>query len=132
MIVDEQALARYLVRQAATLPQDTVLECKSPDEALKAMGIFKPDCVVMGVSRAKPAFQAIKNIRAVYPQVRVVAVSPFAEAELRRMAADAGAAGYVSTENLSELFLVAAPERLTLKPARRLKPRGGKKQSEGN
>jgi DNA-binding NarL/FixJ family response regulator len=127
MIVDEHALARHLVRQAAALPQDTVLECGSPDEALKAMGIFKPDCVVMGVSCPQPAFQAIRNIRATYPQVRVVAVSQFAEMGLRRMAADAGAAGYVSVENLSELFLVAAPERLTFKPARRSKPRREKK-----
>ena len=45
------------------------------------------------------------------------------EPELRQSASDAGAAGYVTTENLSELFLLAAPERLTLKPARRSKPR---------
>ena len=41
------------------------------------------------------------------------------EPELRQSASDAGVAGYVTTENLSELFLLAAPERLTLKPARR-------------
>src|SRR5580692_2227978 len=120
MIVDDHAIARHLIRQAAAMPQDTVLECLSPEEALKAVGIFKPDCVMMGVSRPVPgAFQAIKSIRETYPQVRVVAVSSVRENHLHQLAKEAGAAGYVTTENLSELFLLAAPERLTAKPARR-------------
>jgi DNA-binding NarL/FixJ family response regulator len=124
MIVDDRAMARHLVRQVAALPQDTVLECISPDEALKAVGIFKPDCIMMGVTRPAPgAFQAIKNIRETYPQMRVVAVSSVHENDLRQMANEAGASGYVTTENLSELFLLAAPERLTLKPTRRSKAR---------
>jgi DNA-binding NarL/FixJ family response regulator len=106
----------------AATPLDTVLECVSADEALKAVGIFKPDCVLMGVSRLVPgAFQAIKTIRETHPGVRVVAVSSLPEAALRQAASEAGAAGYVTTENLSELFLLAAPERLTSKPARRTK-----------
>src|SRR5580704_12671635 len=124
MIVDGHAIARHLVRQAAALPQDTVLECVSPDEALKAVGIFKPDCIMMGVSRPVPgAFEAIKNIRDTYPQVRVVAVSNFRENQMQQLASEAGASGYVSTENLSELFLLAAPERLNLRPARHSKVR---------
>ena len=130
MIVDEQAISRHLVRQVAAMPQDTVLECVSPDEAMKAVGIFKPDCVVMGVSRPAPsAFQAIKSIRENYPQMRVVAVSTLHEHQLQQMANEAGASGYVTTENLSELFLLAAPERLTLKPARAGKPSRQKKSS---
>lgn len=114
MIVDDHARSRHLVRQAAALPQDTVLECGSTDEALKALGIFKPDCVMMGVSQPVPAaFRAIKRIRETHPQVRVVAVSNISEAGLRQMASEAGAAGFVTAENLSELFLLAAPERLT-------------------
>jgi CheY-like chemotaxis protein len=128
MIVDDRAMARHLVRQAAAMPQDTVLECASPDEALKAVGIFKPDCIMMGVSRPVPgAFQAIKNIREAYPQMRVVAVSALHENQLQQMANDAGASGYVTTENLSELYLLAAPERLTLRPARRSKTHRTKK-----
>ena len=124
MIVDDHALSRHVVRQVAATPQDTVLECVSADEAVKAIGSFKPDCVMMGVSRLLPgAFQAIKTIRKSHPEVRVVAVSCFHEAELRQSASDAGAAGYVTTENLSELFLLAVPERLTVKPVRRSKSR---------
>jgi len=130
MIVDGHAMSRHLVRQVAAMPQDTVLECSSAEEALKAVGIFKPDCVVMGVSQPVPnSFQAIRDIRETYPQVRVVAVSSFHESGLQRMATEAGASGYVTVENLSELFLLAAPERLTLRPARKSKIKSRRRKS---
>src|SRR5450756_664709 len=119
MIVDDRAVSRHLVRQASATPLDTVLECASPEEAIKAMGVFQPDCVMLGISLPAPgAFKAIRNIRKTYPEVRVLAVSSLHEPELQRVASAAGAAGYVTTENLSELFLLAVPERLALKPAR--------------
>lgn len=124
MIVDDHAISRHLVRSVAATPHDTVLECVSAEEALKAVASFKPDCVMMGVSQPMPgAFQAIKAIRQTHPEVRVVAVSSYHESGLREMASEAGASGYVTTENLSELFLLAAPERLTLKPVRRSRAR---------
>jgi two-component system uhpT operon response regulator UhpA len=122
MIVDDRALSRHLVRQASATPLDTVLECANAEEAVKAVGVFQPDCVMMGVSLPAPgAYKAIRTIRKTYPEVRVLAVSSLHEPELRQAASDAGAAGYVSTENLSELFLLAAPERLAAKPAQRTK-----------
>ncbi len=122
MIVDDRAACRQLVRQAAALPQDTVLECGSAEEALKAAATFQPDCVLMGVSHPLPdAFAAIKSIRQTLPETRIVAVSSFQAEHLEKMANDAGAVRCVTTENLSELFLLAAPERLTLKPGRRKK-----------
>jgi DNA-binding NarL/FixJ family response regulator len=131
MIVDGHAVARTLARQAAATPQDTVLECASPDEALKAMSIFQPDCVVMGISHRAPAFAAIRSIREDYPEVRVVAVSDSHEHELRQKAAEAGASGYVAVENISELFLLAAPERLVARPAGRHAGRRAKVKAPG-
>ena len=128
MIVSEQAVARQLVRQAAALAHDTVLECASAEDALKVVGVFQPDCVLMGVSLPAPgAFRAIKKIRQTHPEMRVVAVSHFNEAALRAAATESGAAGYVSSENLSELFLLAAPERLAFKSAPRRSPRNARK-----
>ena len=119
MIVDDRAVSRHLVRQASATALDTVLECASPEEAVKAIGVFRPDCVMMGVSLPAPgAFKAIRNIRKTYPEVRVLAVSSLHEPGLQQAASAAGAAGYVTTENLSELYLLAAPERLALHPTR--------------
>lgn len=114
MIVDERALLRLLVRRAAAAPLDTVLECQSANEALAAVGSFQPDCVLMGVTPpTAEVLAAIRNIRDEHPSVRVVAVGHFHENRVQRLAAEAGAAGYVATENLAQLFLLAAPERLS-------------------
>jgi len=124
MIVDDRAMSRHLVRQAAATALDIVLECANAEEAVKALGVFQPDCVMMGISLPAPgAYKAIRTIRKTYPEVRVLAVSSLHEPALRQAASDAGAAGYVSTENLSELFLLAAPERLGVKPAGHTKHR---------
>ena len=118
MSVGDQAVARQLVSQAAALAQDIVLECAYAEDALKVVGVIQPDCVLMGISQHAPgALRAIKIIRQTHPEMRVVAVSHHNEAELHVAATEAGAAGYVSTENLSELFLRAGPELLALKPA---------------
>jgi DNA-binding NarL/FixJ family response regulator len=125
LIVDERAVARQAIRRAAATPHDTVLECGTADEAHQATGVFKPDCVLMGVTLPAPnTLKVIKSIRKTHPEVRVVAVSAFDENESRRAAAEAGASAYVTTENLSELFLLAAPERLSPNTGRRKKFRG--------
>jgi DNA-binding NarL/FixJ family response regulator len=126
LIVEETLHARQRVRLAAATPSDTVFECGSPDEALKAVRIFQPDCVVMGVNRPNPgAFQAIRDIRETYPRMRVLALSEVHEPDLQQLAEAAGASGYVTAENISELFLLAAPERLVAPPktSRRSKSR---------
>lgn len=117
MIVGDHAVSRHLMRLAVATTQDTVLEFASADEAVKALGTFQPDCVMVGVSLPPPGtMPAIKRIRKTYPEMRVVAVSSFPEAGLQQAATEAGATGFVTMENLSELFLLAAPERLSLTP----------------
>ena len=124
VIIDGDAVARKHVRRSAAGPLDTVLEFASPEEAFKVLDVFQPDCVVLGIHCPPPdAFQAIRAIRKKQPEVRVVAVNHFNEQKIQQAANAAGADSYVTAENLSELFLLAAPERLTLKPVRRLKPR---------
>lgn len=130
MIVDDRAISRRLVRQAAASPLDTVLECASPEEALKALSTFKPDCVMLGMSCPPPgALHAIKIIRQRHPEMRVLAISTFNEAETREAARAAGASGYATGENLSELFLLAAPERLVDRPVSYCLPRGHKRKN---
>jgi len=120
MIVDDHAVFRHLIRQAAATAEDTVLECVNADDALKSIGVFKPDCVTMDVRMpGMCAFKAIREIREYHPKVRVVVVSSYDESDLRRAASEAGATGYVSKENLAELFLLTAPHRLVSDPKNR-------------
>ena len=113
VIIDGQAMARHRVRQAAASPLDTVLEFATTDEALKVLDAFQPDCVMLGVTCPPPnTFNAIRSIRKKMPEVRVVAVNNFSEVEMRQAATAAGASGYVTAEDLSQLYMLAAPERL--------------------
>ncbi len=125
IIVDDQRDSRYLVHQAACSPADTVLEFNSPEEALKVLDVFQPNCVMLGLSHPTPdTFQAIQTIRRKHPAVRVLVVSDFNQAELREAASAAGATAYVNSSDLSELYLLAAPERLAELPIPRTAPTG--------
>jgi DNA-binding NarL/FixJ family response regulator len=113
MIVDDHAGMRDMIRQLIVAPGDTVLECRSADEALLVAAEFKPDCVTMDVSMpGLCAFEATRRIRAVHPSSRIIFVSSFDQPDYRRAAYEAGAAGYVMKENLSELYLFVATKRL--------------------
>ncbi len=117
MIVDDHAVFRHLIRQVAATPNDTVFECVSADDALKSVAIFRPDCVTMDVRMpGSCAFDAIRSIHQLYPNTRILVVTSYDQSDFRQAAADAGATAFVSKENLSELYLLAAPQRLVTKP----------------
>ncbi len=113
MIVDDHEGMRSMIRQLIVAPGDSVVECASGDEALRALGEFKPDCVTMDVSMpGLCAFQTTRNIRTAHPSARVIFVSSHDQPDYRRAAHEAGAVGYVVKEKLSELYLFVATKRL--------------------
>lgn len=113
MIVDDHAGMREMIRNLIEAPGDTILECQSADEAVLAAAEFKPDCVTMDVNMpGLCAFEATRRIRGAYSSARVVFVSSYDQPDYRRAAYEAGAAGYVMKENLSELYLFVATKRL--------------------
>jgi DNA-binding NarL/FixJ family response regulator len=113
MIVDDHEGMRKMIRQLIAAPGDAVVECASGDEAMLAVTDFRPDCVTMDVSMpGLCAFKTTRGIRAAHPSARVIVVSSHDLPEYRRAANEAGAAGYVIKENLSELYLFVATKRL--------------------
>jgi DNA-binding NarL/FixJ family response regulator len=113
MIVDDHEGMRKMIRQLIAAPGDAVVECASGDEAMLAVSDFRPDCVTMDVSMpGLCAFKTTRGIRAAHPSARVIVVSSHDLPEYRRAANEAGAAGYVIKENLSELYLFVATKRL--------------------
>ncbi len=116
MIVDDHVGMRNMIRQVIAAPGDTIFECESADDALKSVGVFQPDCVTMDVRMpGLCAFKAIRTIRENHPAVRVIVVTSYDQPDFRAAASEAGAAGYVVKENLSELYLLVAPTRLIAK-----------------
>ena len=113
MIVDDHVGMRDMIRQLIAAPGDSILECSSGDEALRAAGEFKPDCVTMDISMpGLSAFETTRRIRSLHPTARVIFVSSHDQPDYRRAAQEAGATGYVMKENLSELYLFVATKRL--------------------
>jgi two-component system invasion response regulator UvrY len=104
MIVDDHAGVRQLIRQLVALPGDAVRECASGNEAVPLARDFKPDYVTMDVRMAGlDGFEATRALCGDHPAVRVVIVTAFDQAELRRSAMAAGAVGYVAKEHLTQL-----------------------------
>ena len=117
MIVDDHDGMRTNIRALIAAPGDTVLECGSGDEAVKAVANFKPDCVTVDVNMpGLCAFETMRAIRDAHPSARVVCVTSHDQPDYRRAAFDAGASGYVAKENLSDLYLLVATKRLLTRP----------------
>jgi two-component system, NarL family, nitrate/nitrite response regulator NarL len=113
MIVDDHDGMRNMIRHLIAAPGDTIQEFATAGEALRVAGEFKPDCVTMDISMpGLGAFEAVRDIRKAYPPARVIFVSSHEQSDYRRMAQEAGAVGYVTKDNLSELYLLVATKRL--------------------
>lgn len=116
MIVDDHHGMRSAIKALIAAPGDVVVECASGDEALEAINDFRPDCVTMDVNMpGRCAFETMRAIRKAHPGARVVCVTSHDHADLRRAAFEAGAAGYVAKENLSDLYLLVATKRLLVR-----------------
>ena len=113
MIVDDHDGMRTMIRQLIAAPSDTVMECRSGDEAVGLLGEFKPDCVTMDVSMpGLCAFKTARAIREAHPTARVIFVSSHDQPDFRRAANEAGAAGYIVKDNLSDLYLLVSTRRM--------------------
>ena len=87
MIVDDHDGMRTMIRQLIAAPSDTVMECRSGDEAVGLLGEFKPDCVTMDVSMpGLCAFKTARAIREAHPTARVIFVSSHDQPDFRRAA----------------------------------------------
>ena len=113
MIIDDHPGMRATIRQLVSAPGDNVLECGSGDEALKSFSTFKADCVTVDISMpGQCAFQTIRAIRETHPNTRVICVTSHDLPDYRRAAHEAGAAGFVLKDDLSDLYLLVATKRL--------------------
>lgn len=113
MIIDDHPGMRTTIRQLVSAPGDNVLECGSGDDALKSFSTFQADCVTVDINMpGQCAFKTIRAIRETNPNTRVICVTSHDQPDYRRAAHDAGAAGFVLKDDLSDLYLLVATKRL--------------------
>jgi DNA-binding NarL/FixJ family response regulator len=104
MIVDDHPGMRKMIRQFVGSPDDVICECATGTEAVDQAAAFAPDWVTMDLRMPGiGGFEATRAIAELQPGATIVIVSSYDFHALRRIATEAGAAAYVTKENLFEL-----------------------------
>jgi len=118
MIVDGNSGARTSIRSLIAAPDDAVRECGSAVEATRVADEFNPDCVALGAGIPEPAvLETTRELRRSHPGIRLIVVAGDERPDFRRAAREAGADGFVSKGNLTELNRAASAASLRAAPS---------------
>ena len=111
MIVEDNPVMRGMIRRLVTGFADEISECSDGVEALEQYAAERPDWVLMDIRmKVVNGIGATQQIKAAFPEARIVIVTSFDDAGLREAAHSAGACGYVLKENLMELRQLIQPQ----------------------
>jgi CheY-like chemotaxis protein len=111
LIVDDNQAMRLLIRSVVRGLSAEVVECADGAEALARYIAHRPDWVLMDVEMGgMDGLQATRAILARFPDARIVIVTQYTDAATRGAAAAAGATGFVSKDNLTELRALLGPD----------------------
>lgn len=104
LLIDDNRQSRQMIKDYVLTESDIFLECEDGSEALSAYTKFQPDWVLMDwdMKNVNGIF-ATRNIISQFPEAKILMVSNYDEIELKQMAKQAGACGYIQKDNLLEL-----------------------------
>jgi DNA-binding NarL/FixJ family response regulator len=103
LIVEDNANMRRLIGNIVKGIAE-VSECDDGAQALAAYRQNRPDWVLMDIKMAAVnGIQAAREIKAAFPEARIVMVTNYDDAELREAARIAGVSQYLLKENLLEI-----------------------------
>jgi CheY-like chemotaxis protein len=109
LIVEDNATIRRMIRGIVEEIADEISECSDGSEALAAYSEGLPDWVLMDIKmKDVDGLAATRQIKAAYPNARIVIVTNYDESDLRESARQAGARAYVVKENLLALCEILA------------------------
>ena len=104
LIVDDNEQVRRLIKNLVSDIADEVVECGDGMLALTAYDRCRPDLVLMDIRMEQmDGLTATVQIREAFPQARILIVSNYDDRKLRQTAAESGACGYVTKDNLLEI-----------------------------
>jgi two-component system response regulator DegU len=112
LIVEDSEAMRQTLKQLLGDLTESIAECDDGAQALGAYRQYQPDWVLMDIRMKElDGLAATRQIKAAFPQARVVIVSGHDDARLRRAADRAGACAYVNKENLLELRQILSRDK---------------------
>jgi two-component system, NarL family, response regulator DegU len=104
LIVDDNINTRKLIRSIMNPYGYEIIETDNGSDAVKLYASEHPDCVLMDYEMpGMNGIQATENIRALFPNARIIIVTMFDDEYLRVAAMKSGAERYVLKEDLMDL-----------------------------
>src|SRR5262245_11745418 len=104
LIVDDSERMRRMIKRLVKNVLADVWECSDGSQALEAYSEHHPDWVLMDIEmKEMDGIAATRQIRAAFPDARIVIVSNYDSDELRAAASEAGARAFCSKANLLSL-----------------------------
>jgi DNA-binding NarL/FixJ family response regulator len=101
LIIEDSYEMRCLIRRAIAGPDDVVYELSDGSGALASYSENRPDWVLMDIKMPHvDGISATRQIKAAFPEARIIVVSQYDDAETRETARQAGAEEYVLKDNL--------------------------------
>lgn len=113
LIVEDNSEMRRLIKSLVGKLAKEVHECPDGGEALAAYATHRPDYVLMDIEMSgMDGIRATGQIKASFPEARIIIVTNYDDGDFREAAREAGACAYVVKENLHQLRpLLAEMER---------------------
>lgn len=104
LIAEDNFLMRELLKTLLKGVAEEVYECADGSAALALYRQHQPDWVLMDIEmQPLDGLAASQQLRASFPEARILIVTNYDDDALREQARQAGAVGYVLKENLLDL-----------------------------
>lgn len=104
LIVDDNPQMRRLIGRIIEDVVEQTFECSDGGQALESYRQDQPDWVLMDLKMYEMGgLSATRQIKASYPEAKIIIVTNYDDRDFRKAAREAGACAYVVKENLFEL-----------------------------
>jgi CheY-like chemotaxis protein len=104
LLVDDSEAMRRVIKSFVRDLTEAITECSDGSEAIETYERCHPDWVLMDIKMKEvDGLVATKQIKAAFPEARIIIITGYDDARLREAAYNAGACAYVHKENLLEL-----------------------------
>ncbi len=104
MIVDDNATVRRVIRRAVSEIADEIVECPDGAEVQPLYTLCLPDVVLMDIRMPRvDGLTATRRLKTHFPRANVLIVTDIDDESVRSAAMEAGACGFASKENLTQL-----------------------------
>lgn len=117
LIVEDNEPMRQMIKKLLGDLTEGFAECSDGARALDAYRQHRPDWVLMDIKmKAMDGLMATRQIKAAFPEARIIIVTGNDDHKLREAARNAGAWAYVHKENLLELRQILIHEGDSQRP----------------